>query len=137
MGQRRKAREAVLECLYEYEIRGDATIDEIFPYARERHELDDDGAGFAMALLKKTIDNIRELDSIISKHVDNWDLQRLAMIDKNVLRLGLSELHYFPDIPKKVSIDEAIELAKAYGSADSGRFVNGVLDALSKDIRAI
>jgi N utilization substance protein B len=134
MGQRRKAREAVLECLYTYEIRGDVTVEDIFPYSRERHELDEDGAQFAMALLKKTLENITGLDSIISKHIDNWDLQRLAMIDKNILRLGLAELNYFPDIPKKVTIDEAIELAKMYGSADSGRFVNGVLDALSKEM---
>jgi N utilization substance protein B len=134
MGQRRKAREAVLECLYEYEIRGDVTIEEIFPFSKERHELDGDGSQFAMTLLKKTLDNLPEIDSVISKHIDNWDLQRLAMIDKNILRLGLAELNYFPDIPKKVTIDEAIELAKAYGSADSGRFVNGVLDALSKEV---
>lgn len=134
MGQRRKAREAVLECLYTYEIRGDATIDEIFPYSSERNELDHDGSQFALALLKKTIDNLNELDSIIGKHIDNWDLQRLATVDKNILRLGLAELRYFSEIPRKVTIDEAIELAKIYGSADSGRFVNGVLDALSKDL---
>jgi len=87
-----------------------------------------------MALLRKTTENLQELDGIIGKHIDNWDLKRLAMIDKNILRLGLAELHYFPEIPKKVTIDEAIELAKTYGSADSGRFVNGVLDALSKDL---
>jgi N utilization substance protein B len=134
MGQRRKAREAALECLYALEIRGDVPIEDIFPFSQERHELDKDGSEFAMALLKKTTDNIKELDDIISKHIDNWDLRRLAMIDKNILRLGLAELNYFPDIPKKVSIDEAIELAKTYGSADSGRFVNGVLDALSKEV---
>jgi N utilization substance protein B len=134
MGQRRKAREAVLECLYSYEIRGDVTIEEIFPYSQQLHQLDKEGSAFAMALLRKTIENIPQLDKIIARHIDNWDLTRLAMIDKNILRLGLAELHYFPDIPRKVTIDEAIELAKLYGSADSGRFVNGVLDALSKEL---
>jgi transcription antitermination protein NusB len=134
MGQRRKAREAVLECLYCFEIRSNVTVEEIFPFSQERHELDEEGAKFAMALLKKTTENLPALDGIISKHIDNWDLNRLAMIDKNILRLGLAELQYFPEIPKKVTIDEAIELAKTYGSADSGRFVNGVLDALSKDV---
>jgi transcription antitermination factor NusB len=134
MGQRRKAREAALECLYSYEIRGDSTVDELFSYSRERHQLDDDAAGFALALLKKTTENIKELDSVISKHIENWNLERLATIDKNILRLGLAELSYFPEIPRKVTIDEAIELAKIYGSADSGRFVNGVLDALSKEM---
>jgi N utilization substance protein B len=134
MGQRRKAREAVLECLYCYEIRGDVTPEEIFPYSRERQQLDKDAAAFAMALLRKAIENLKQLDGAIAKHVDNWEMERLAMIDKNILRLGLAELYYFPEIPKKVTIDEAIELAKIYGSADSGRFVNGVLDALSKDL---
>jgi transcription antitermination factor NusB len=134
MGQRRRAREAVLECLYTFEIRGDVSVDEIFPYSQDRHQLDEEASAFALSLLTKTTQNIKELDSLISKHIDNWDLARLATIDKNILRLGLAELHYFPDIPKKVTIDEAIELAKIYGSADSGRFVNGVLDALSKDV---
>jgi N utilization substance protein B len=134
MGQRRKAREAVLECLYSYEIRGDVTIEEIFPYSQKLHQLGNEGSEFALALLHKTIENIPELDRIIARHIDNWDLTRLAMIDKNILRLGLAELYYFPEIPKKVTIDEAIELAKLYGSADSGRFVNGVLDALSKEM---
>jgi transcription antitermination protein NusB len=135
MGQRRKAREAALECLYSYEIRGNVGIEEIFPYSQERHQLDNEASDFAFSLLRKTTENIVELDRIIAKHIDNWDLARLATIDKNILRLGLAELHYFPEIPKKVTIDEAIELAKLYGSADSGRFVNGVLDALSKDLQ--
>jgi len=134
MGQRRKAREAALECLYSYEIRSDTAVEELFPFSRELHRLDDDGAEFAFALVKKTVENVSKLDEIISKHIDNWDFARLATIDKNILRLGLAELYYFPEIPKKVTIDEAIELAKTYGSADSGRFVNGVLDAMSKEI---
>jgi N utilization substance protein B len=134
MGKRRQAREVVLESLYCYEIREDASIDEIFEYCREMHQLDDQAAEFAKSLLTKTIENLDKLDREIIAHLKNWDLKRLATTDKNVLRLGLAELFYFPDIPKKVSIDEAIELAKTYGSAESGRFVNGVLDALNKDM---
>lgn len=134
MGKRRKAREAALESLYCYEIRGDARIDEIFQYITDMHQLDNEAAEFAKSLLEKTIENLDKLDNEIAAHVNNWDLNRLATIDKNVLRLGLAELFYFPDIPRKVSIDEAIELAKTYGSAESGRFVNGVLDALNKDL---
>ena len=134
MGQRRKAREAALECLYSYEVRGDSPVEDLFPYSRERHQLDQESSEFALALLRKTVSNIKELDDLISKHIENWNIERLAMIDRNILRLGLAELYYFPEIPRKVTIDEAIELAKIYGSADSGRFVNGVLDALSKDM---
>lgn len=134
MGKRRKAREVVLEALYCYEIRGDTDISEIFPDCRDMHGLDDGSARFAEALLRKTIENMEKLDSEIAAHIKNWDMNRLATVDKNIIRLGLSELFFFPDIPKKVSIDEAIELAKTYGSAESGRFVNGVLDAVSKSL---
>ena len=133
MGKRRSAREAALEALYCYEIRGDSSIEEIFPFCSERHELSKSSIDFALSLLKNTIDNLEIIDKEIACHIKNWEIKRLALIDKNVLRLGLAELLYFPDIPKKVTIDEAIELAKSYGSSESGRFVNGVLDALSKD----
>jgi len=135
MGARRNAREAVLEALYCYEIRGDdQDLAEIFKYCAENHELDKKSAEFGSRMLKKIIEKLDELDRAISAHTENWDFSRLAIIDKNILRLGLAEIYYFQDIPKKVSIDEAIELAKAYGSADSGRFVNGVLDSLGKDV---
>jgi len=134
MGKRRKAREAVLESLYSYEVRDkDGDIEKIFEFSREAHELDKLSAEFGFALFKKVIENLEELDKNIAAHTENWDFNRLAIIDKNILRLGLTEFTYFPDIPMKVSIDESIELAKLYGSADSGRFVNGVLDALGKD----
>ena len=132
MGKRRKAREVALEALYCYEIRGDTDISEIFPYCRDMHKLDQDSADFALSLLKRTVENLEKLDGEIAAHIKNWDMNRLATVDKNIIRLGLAELFFFPDIPRKVSIDEAIELAKTYGSAESGRFVNGVLDAVSK-----
>ncbi len=135
MGARRKAREAVLESLYCFEIRGlEEELEEIFKYSAESHKLDKKSYDFAFELFKKAVENSEKLDQAIAKHTENWDFKRLAIIDKNILRLGLTEIYYFPDIPKKVSIDEAIELAKTYGSADSGRFVNGVLDSLGKDI---
>ena len=135
MGARRKTREAVLEALYCYEIReGRQPPEEIFAYCADGHKLDKKGREFGLSLLNKTIEKLEDLDKAIAVHTKNWDFSRLAIIDKNILRLGLSEIYYFPDIPKKVSIDEAIELAKTYGSADSGRFVNGILDALGKEL---
>ena len=134
MGKRRKAREAVLESLYSFEVRhDDSDLEQIFGFSKESHELDDLSGDFGLSLFKKVIENLNELDKSIAAHTENWDFKRLAIIDKNIIRLGLAEFKYFPDIPKKVSIDESIELAKLYGSADSSRFVNGVLDALSKE----
>jgi len=135
MGARRKSREAVLRSLYCYEIRdGDMNLADIFQYCAEELQLDKKSAAFGFDLLKKVIEKKEDLDKAITEHTENWDFSRLAIIDKNILRMGLAEIYYFPDIPKKVSIDESIELAKTYGSADSGRFVNGVLDALGKDV---
>jgi N utilization substance protein B len=134
MGARRKSREAVLKSLYCYEVRGDEiNLAEIFDYCAEETNLDKKSSAFGFELLQKVIEKKEDLDKAIAEHTENWDFSRLALIDKNILRLGLAEIYYFPDIPKKVSIDEAIELAKTYGSADSGRFVNGVLDSLGKD----
>jgi N utilization substance protein B len=134
MGKRRKAREAVLESLYSYEVRDkDSDLEKIFEYSQKTHDLDELSAEFGFVLFKKVVANLDELDKKIAAHTENWDFKRLAIIDKNILRLGLAEFKYFPDIPKKVSIDESIELAKLYGSADSSRFVNGVLDALGKE----
>ena len=134
MGKRRDAREAVLETLYGWEIRGESDLAEMLAANCKTHELDKGGREFAKALLDKTIENIQKLDADIAQHMENWDLGRLAIVDKNILRLSLAELYYFPEIPAKVSIDEAIELAKIFGAADSGRFVNGVLDAIRKKL---
>ena len=135
MGARRKAREAVLEALYCHEIReGEQPLEVVFAYCADGHNLDKSGREFGLGLFKKIVDKIDDLDKAIADHTKNWDFSRLAIIDKNILRLGLAEIYYFPDIPKKVSIDEAIELAKTFGSADSSRFVNGILDALGKDM---
>ncbi|UCC80470.1 MAG: transcription antitermination factor NusB [Candidatus Zixiibacteriota bacterium] len=135
MGARRKARETVLKALYCYEIRNDdQNLAEIFGYCAEGYKLEKNGREFGLNLLRKIIEKLEELDKAIAGHTENWDFSRLAIIDKNILRLGLAEIYYFPDIPKKVAIDEAIELAKTFGSADSSRFVNGILDALGKDL---
>ena len=77
--------------------------------------------------------NLSYLDEIIKKYVENWEIGRLAIIDKNILRMGIFELLFLDDIPPKVSINEAIELAKKFGDVDSARFVNGVLDRIYKE----
>jgi N utilization substance protein B len=130
MGQRHKARCVVLEVLYSIEVGGMDNIENNLNYCSTLHNLTDDGYAFARKLFEVVHDKIDEIDSILNQHIKNWDINRLAIVDKNILRLGVGEIRYFPETPIKVAIDEAIELAKRYGSADSGRFVNGVLDAI-------
>lgn len=89
---------------------------------------------FANALFLKTVRDSSELDEIVSEFVTNWDVKRIATIDRCVLRLALTEMMTFEDIPTKVTINEAIEIVKKYSTSKSGKFVNGILDAASKKL---
>jgi transcription antitermination protein NusB len=129
MGQRHQARCVVLEVLYSIDIGGPENMEGNLQFCATLHKLTDDGLAFSRRLLKAVVDNSAEIDVRLKGLLTNWNIERLAIVDKNVLRLGLGEIKYVPETPIKVAIDEAIELAKKYGSADSGRFVNGILDA--------
>ena len=133
MGQRHKARCVVLEVLYSVEVGAAGKVEFNLDYCSELHNLTEDGKAFAVKLFDTVQTNLDNIDNILKQHIKNWDINRLAIVDKNILRLGVGEITYFPETPVKVAIDEAIELAKRYGSADSGRFVNGVLDAICDD----
>jgi N utilization substance protein B len=134
MGKRRKARELVLKSLYSLEISGNKP-EEIFNDLLSREELDPSSKLFAGELFKKVVENQMKIDELIKENVQHWDFSRIAVVDKNILRMGICEILYIEDIPLKVSLDEAIELAKKYSSEDSGAFVNGVLDAIAKKIK--
>jgi N utilization substance protein B len=136
MGKRRKARELVLKALYCWEI-SKGKSEEIYNDLLSKTELDPPSKLFSADLFKKTVQNQKEIDAIIRENVQHWDFSRIAVVDKNILRMGICELLYLDDIPVKVSIDEAIELAKKYSSEDSGSFVNGVLDAIAKKIKRV
>lgn len=134
MGKRREARELVLKSLYCWEISGKKP-EEVFSDLQSQVELDNSSKLFSRELFKKVIEHQKEIDELIKKNVQHWDFSRIAVVDKNILRIGICELLYLDDIPVKVSLDEAIELAKKYSSEDSGSFVNGVLDAIAKNIK--
>lgn len=89
---------------------------------------------FAEPLIRGTLEHREELDRIIQKHARNWSLQRMAVVDRNLLRLAAYEMLYRPDIPPVVSINEAVDIAKKYSTDDSGKFVNGILDSLRKEL---
>lgn len=135
MGKRHKARCVVLEVLYSIEVGAKDNIETNLDFCSSLHNLDDDSFAFARKLFGVVYTNLTDIDKILKQHVKNWDINRLAIVDKNILRLGIGEIKYFPETPIKVAIDEAIELAKRYASADSGRFVNGVLDAVCDEIK--
>ena len=130
---RHKAREVCLQALYWTESAGDP-IQQTVHTMCIRSGLSAAASEFASALAKAVWANREALDQEIEPVLENWSLARVARIDRILLRMALAEMHYFKDIPVKVSIDEAIEPAKRYSEAKASKFINGILDALSKKI---
>ncbi len=128
--QKRQAREHIIKVLYEMEIGGlEAEA------ARKRvisHCKDPDIRRFAGVLLDETLNHMADLDRIILSVAENWHPSRMAAIDRNVIRLGAAEILYVDEVPVKVAINEAIEIAKMYSTENSGGFVNGILDKVAR-----
>lgn len=135
MGKRHKARELALKCLYAFDSVGES-VDQVCKSVVATSDLNAEARDFAEAVFRKVAATLAELDGLIERHSQNWDIQRLAMVDRNILRLAICELLYFPDIPARVVINEAVELAKRYSTGESSRFVNGLLDAVYHETSA-
>jgi N utilization substance protein B len=132
--KRRLVRERVLQMLYAYELSGNSPefiLSDLF----SEFKSDEENYEFGKSLFLNVIKHVDELDKIIASKVKNWEVDRLALIDKIVLRMGVCELKYYPEIPPKVTINEAIELAKKFSTEKSSKFVNGVLDAVYNELR--
>ena len=127
MGTRRRARELVLQLLYQNELT-DTSLEEMQLGFDEWQNASDNVREFADNLLRGTLSRVDEIDAELGKQTTHWRLERLAAVDRNILRLAMYELIYETGTPHAVVIDEAIEIAKRFGAKDSGRFVNGVLD---------
>lgn len=135
MIQRREAREVVLQALYADDM-GEGDLELILSEIVKPQLEEDEGAcKFAERLFLKTVNHSGELNEIIQAHAKNWRLDRLAVIDRQILRFALCELLHFEDIPTKVTINEAIEIAKKYSTSNSGKFVNGILDAALEKLK--
>ena len=133
MRKRTFARECALKILYRIEISKESIEDSLKDFwSKSADSADKESHDFAEALVKGTYENLAAIDDIISKYTDNWNISRMAVIDKNVMRMCVYEMLHRDDIPPNVSINEAIELAKKYGDVDSGKFVNGILDKIKK-----
>jgi transcription antitermination factor NusB len=128
----------VLQILYAWEVRGNERplgddAQEFF----SRRQIASQTRDYAEQLIAALSDNLAEIDSTLSDAAENWDVERMSIIDRNILRIAIAELRYVEDVPWKVAIDEAVTLASRYGGADSPRFVNGVLDALAHKLNLI
>lgn len=132
MRKRTQAREYALVILYQAEITGRELEKLSGEFWEEREDKDPEIYDFSHRLVEGVTTNQDHIDNKISEYATNWQLRRMAVIDRNILRLGVYELLYTSDIPSKVTINEAVELAKKYGDLESSKFVNGILDKIHK-----
>ena len=129
MGGRRRSREIAVQVLYQAEMAGDAP-DKAFEMFCEHFRAPEEIRIFAIELIKGVHSHLVQIDLLVRRFSDHWRLERMSTVDRSVLRLAVFEFLYRPDIPTKVSINEAVELGKKFGSEDSGSFINGVLDRI-------
>ena len=134
VGSRRKGRELAVQMLYQWEISEEpiARVEESFWKLREAA---DKTRSLAQRLLEGTVEHVGEIDELITKHAEHWRLSRMAAVDRNILRLAIYEFLY-EEVPKRVVINEALEVTKRFSSPDAVQFVNGVLDAVRSSIEA-
>jgi N utilization substance protein B len=136
MGKRRKAREVALQFLYQLDQHG---AEDPAPYGAEfweRHPVDPDTQAFADALVRGSKQQQGKIDQMLAQYAEHWDLERMAVVDRNILRMAVYELLWVLDVPPKAVINEAIEIAKKFGTTESSRFINGVLDRILREHRA-
>ncbi len=134
MGNRRLSRELVIQFLYLTEM-NEGEIENQLKSFWESHPCPEDVQSFTEDILKDIFDHKKEIDVRLEKYSDNWTLSRMAVIDRNLLRMAASELMYSKTVPPKVAIDEAVEIAKKFGTEDSPNFINGVLDRILKELK--
>ena len=135
MGKRRKAREVALQFLYQLDQHG---AEDPAPHGDEfwaRHPVDADTQAFADALVRGSKQQQGKIDQLLAQYTEHWDLDRMAVVDRNILRMAVYELLWAPDVPPKAVINEAIEIAKKFGTTESSRFINGVLDRILREHR--
>jgi len=121
-----------LKILYQIDVARRPLAAAIDSFFSDEPDVSPEVRQFAQSLVEGTRANVEAIDEKIASFAANWELKRMAVIDRNILRLGCYELMHCEDIPAKVSINEAIELAKKYGGIDSGKFINGILDKINK-----
>ena len=136
MGTRRTARELALKFLYQTEYNSESPDSELVAFC-ERANVSQEVQNFTQALIKKFLLHEKEVDELLKKISLHWALDRMAVIDKNIIRLGICELLFDSTTPPKVVINEAVEIAKKFGTEESPDFINGILDKILKDSKVV
>ena len=131
---RRMAREGVLEALFSHQfsdVERKVTVNRVLNNVPEREE----NLVFITTLFNNVLDNSKWADKIIEEHLQNWEFDRVAKVDKVLLKMGICEIYFLEDIPPKVTISEMVEISKVYSTDESPNFINGILDAVYKDFQ--
>jgi len=134
MGARRKARECALQMLFQYDMAGTPVVDLLQTYWGELAEAADDVRDFANDLVLGTITHLNEIDERIRLRTEHWRIPRMAVVDRNLLRLAVYEFLFQPETPKTVAINEALEIARRFSTHEATQFINGILDAIKRDL---
>lgn len=135
MVNQRQVREVVMQVLYARDIRKDSLEKVAEGLIPEEILAQEKSRAFAQKLLTDVVTHQKMIDEYIAKHADNWELDRMAVIDRNLMRMAIAEFLFMEDIPPKVTINEAIEISKKYSTEKSGKFINGILDATLNELR--
>jgi N utilization substance protein B len=134
MGRRRLGRETAFKALYRIDLTGKGIEDALGGLAEDR-DTDPEALGFARELLETVAEHRTGIDLALEAAAEHWTLERMAVVDRSLLRLGMAEILYWPWIPDRVSIDEYVEIAKKFGTEESPRFVNAILDRVARETR--
>ena len=136
MANRHLSRTLAMQTLYQWDFNGfqDKKLDNLLEYNLAEFAPGFNDEGFAKSLIDGVLKNREAIDKLISKYATEWPIEQITIVDRNILRIGIFELKFAEDIPSKVAINEAIEVAKTYGGESSGKFVNGVLGAIYKEM---
>jgi N utilization substance protein B len=134
MGTRRKSRELVLQMLFQADMGRQSADDVRRTFEKGRGSVGDDVQGFAEDLFRVATDRTTEIDGLIERHAEHWRMERMAAVDRNVLRGAVAELLGFPSTPRAVIINEALEIARKFSSPESVQFINGVLDSVGREL---
>ncbi len=147
MRKRTRSREFALQILYQMDMSDASMVDAFADFWKDKSDLglnepekdvietdkkDPEVHGYTEKIVKGVLDGLEKIDPMIERYAENWSMERMAYVDRNILRLAAYEILYCDDIPVKVAINEAVELAKRYGESDSSKFVNGILDHIAK-----
>ena len=134
MGTRRKSRELALQMLFQSDMGKQPPEEVRKTFWQGRGEVDAEVHGFAEDLFRKASDRASEIDQLIEQHAEHWRMDRMAAVDRNILRTAVAELLGFPQTPRAVVINEALEIARKFSAPESVQFINGVLDSIGKDV---